>query len=58
MVEPPLLVGVTKLTTALALPRVAETAVGAAGKVAGVTAVDADDAEPVPTLFVALTVNV
>ena len=48
----------TKLTTALALPQVAETAVGAAGTVAGVTAVEADEATPVPTLFVALTVNV
>ena len=35
-----------------------ETPVGAPGTETGVTAEEADDAEPVPTAFVALTVNV
>jgi hypothetical protein len=37
---------------------VAVTAVGAAGTVAGVTAFEAAEALPVPTVFVAVTVNV
>jgi hypothetical protein len=40
------------------LPRVAVTAVGAPGTVAGVTAADAADAGPLPTALVAVTVNV
>ncbi|MBK6602781.1 MAG: hypothetical protein IPG28_14835 [Betaproteobacteria bacterium] len=40
------------------MPRVAVTAVGAPGTVAGVTAADAADAGPVPTALVAVTVNV
>ena len=56
--EPPVLVGAVKLTTACALPATAETEVGTPGVVAGVTAVDALEAAPGPTLFVAVTVKV
>ena len=56
---PPLLAGAAHDTTddAFAAP-VALTAVGAPGTVDGVTAADADEAEPVPLAFVAVTVNV
>lgn len=53
--------GVEKLTTAERSPATASTALGASGTVAdatGVTLADADEAEPVPTEFVAATVNV
>jgi hypothetical protein len=40
------------------LPRTAETLVGAPGVVAGVTALEAEEAELTPTAFVAVTVNV
>ena len=56
--EPPLLAGAVKVTLACALPAVAVAAVGAPGSVAGVTADEALDAEPVPEVFVAVTVNV
>ena len=46
------------MSEAEALPRVPATDVGAYGTVAGITADDADDAALVPTLFVAVTVNV
>jgi hypothetical protein len=39
-------------------PAVADTPVGAAGTVAGITALDGADAGPVPRLLVAVTVNV
>ena len=53
--------GALQDTTAEASPAVAETPPGAAGAVAGalgVTDADAADAGPVPTAFVAVTVNV
>ena len=53
-----MLAGAVKLTTACALPATAETPVGAPGVVAGVTAKEALEALPVPTLFVAVTVKV
>jgi len=56
--EPPLLAGAVQVTTAEALPGVAVTAVGAPGTVLGVTAALATDAGEVPTLLVAVTVNV
>ncbi len=45
-------------TTADASPGLAETAVGGSGRVAGTTGVDEVDTGPVPTAFVAVTVNV
>ena len=56
--DPPLLAGGANLTVAAPLPGVAMTARGAVGTVAGVTALDGADAGPVPTPFVAVTVNV
>jgi hypothetical protein len=61
IVLPPLLLGAVKATDALALPAVAVPIVGAPGTVLlarGVTLFDALEAEPVPTPFVAVTVNV
>jgi hypothetical protein len=58
MVEPPLLAGGVKVTVACALPAVAVPIVGAPGTVAGVTLLEAEEAGPVPTAFVAVTVNV
>ena len=55
---PPFDAGAVKLIVAWELPAVADTAVGALGIVYGVTAEDADDAEPVPALLVAETVKV
>ena len=55
---PPSDAGAVHDTVASALPPVAETPVGTPGTVAGTTALDAPDAEPVPTLLVAVTVNV
>ena len=57
---PPLLDGAVQLTVACPFPGVALTFVGTPGTVgaAGVTAVDGLDSGPVPTAFVALTVNV
>jgi hypothetical protein len=58
---PPSLAGAVKLTVACALPAVAVPIVGAPGAVAGaigVTAFDAADGGPVPTLLLAVTVNV
>jgi hypothetical protein len=56
---PPVLAGAVQDRTddAFAAP-VALTAVGAPGTVEGTTAADADEAEPVPDTFVAVTVNV
>ena len=53
-----MLAGTVKLTAACALPATAETEVGPPGVVAGVTAEDALEALPVPTLLVAFTVKV
>lgn len=58
IVAPPLSLGAVNETVACPFPAVAETAVGAAGIVLGVTAVLAVDAVPVPRLFIAATVNV
>ena len=55
---PPLLDGPVNATAACVLPRVAVPIVGAPGSVAGTTAFDEADAEPVPTEFVAVTVHV
>jgi hypothetical protein len=59
--EPPLLTGAVNATDACPLPAVADTAVGTPGTVAeavGVTGLDAAEGVPLPTTFVALTVNV
>ena len=57
--DPPLDVGAVQETVAWVLPAVAVAAVGAPGAVvAGVTALDALEAGPVPTGFVAVTVKV
>ena len=53
-----MLVGTVNETTASALPRIAETFVGASGAVAGVTEFDAINAGLVPIALVAITVNV
>jgi len=55
---PPLDAGAVHVTDACALPAVADTAVGAPGTVAGVTAAEAAEAGPVPAALAALTVNV
>jgi hypothetical protein len=58
--EPPF-EGAVQLTVACPFPGVADTFDGAAGTVAagvGVTEFDAADGDPVPTAFVAVTVNV
>jgi hypothetical protein len=52
------LAGAENVTLACPLPAVAVPLVGALGTVAGVTEFDAADAAPVPSLFVAVTVNV
>jgi hypothetical protein len=58
MAEPPSDAGAVQYNSTLVSPIVAARFVGAPGTVAGVTALDADDAEPVPTALVAVTVNV
>jgi len=58
MIAPPLLEGAVNETIAAASDDVALTTVGAFGGIAGVTDADAADAGPVPTPFVAFTVNV
>lgn len=55
---PPLVDGGDHETVALALPAAAVTPLGALGAVAGVTAAEGVDDGPVPTAFVAVTVNV
>jgi hypothetical protein len=55
---PPELDGAVHETTASELPNTPITPVGASGTVAGTTEVDAEEADPVPALFVAVTVNV
>jgi len=56
--EPPLSVGAVHDTTTCVDPNTPDTPVGAPGTVAGTTDDDAEEAEPVPALFVAVTVNV
>jgi hypothetical protein len=61
IVEPPLFAGGVNVTVACALPAVALTAVGAPGVpigAVGVTAFEGADGALVPTLLVAVTVNV
>jgi hypothetical protein len=58
IVEPPLLTGASKETVASPLPRTAETLVGAPGTVAGTIELLVPEGVPVPTAFVAVTVNV
>ena len=55
---PPLSVGAVQETSTEASPDTTATSIGAPGTVAGTTAPDAPEAEPVPALFVAVTVNV
>ena len=57
--DPPVFTGAVKLTVALPLLPLTEILVGTPGAVvAGVTADDAVEAVPVPTMFVAVTVKV
>jgi len=58
MAELPVDEGAVQDTTTCAFPDVPDTPVGAPGTAAGVIAEEAVDADPVPTVFVALTVNV
>ena len=59
MVLPPLLAGEVNVTVACVLPAVAVPIVGAPGTVGvGVTGFDANEAAPVPTALVAVTVKV
>jgi hypothetical protein len=55
---PPSETGAAHDTVACASPATAVTAVGAPGTVAGVTGVEAPEASPVPTVLLAVTVNV
>jgi len=56
--DPPFEAGALNATETCAFPKVPTAAVGAPGTVAGVTDADAEDAEPFPIAFVAVTVNV
>lgn len=58
MAAPPLDDGAVNVTFACALPAVAVPIVGAWGTVAGVTELEAAEAELVPLVLVAVTVNV
>ena len=58
MVSPPLEAGAVQLTVAWVFPAVAVGLSGAEGVVAGMTAVVATEAGPVPTALVAVTVKV
>ena len=58
IVDPPLLTGGVKLMVASPLPATAVTLVGAPGVVNGVTEFELEEAEPVPTVLVAVTVKV
>ena len=58
MAELPVDEGAVQDTTTCTFPDVPDTPVGAPGTAAGVIAEEAVDADPVPTVFVALTVNV
>jgi hypothetical protein len=56
--EPPVDDGAFQITVACALPAMAVILVGAPGMVAGVTALDALDDAPVPTVLIVVTTNV
>jgi hypothetical protein len=56
--EPPFETGAVKVTVASPLPRTALTLVGVPGVVAGIIEVLGEEAFPVPTAFVAVTVKV
>jgi hypothetical protein len=56
--EPPLLLGAVNVMVASAFPLTALTLVGASGTVAGVAELLVPEAVLVPTVFVAVTVNV
>ena len=58
IVLPPFDAGAVKATLAVVLPAVANPIVGALGTPTGVTLLDANDAGPVPTELVAVTVKV
>ncbi len=58
MAEPPVEVGAVQVSATEAFPKIASTAVGALGAVAGVTAEEAVDATLVPALLVAVTAKV
>ena len=58
MIALPPLAGADHVTVAEPLPATAVGAAGAAGTAAGVTALEAGDASPVPTALVAATVKV
>jgi hypothetical protein len=58
IVEPPVEAGGVNVTVACEIPPVAAPIVGGPGTAAGVTLFDGGDAGPVPTAFVAVTVNV
>ena len=55
--NPPSDDGALQVTVACPFPAVADTLVGAPGRVAGVTELEAEDALLSPTLLVAVTVN-
>jgi len=55
---PPFEAGADHETTTDESPNTPDTPVGTPGTVAGTTDADAEDPEPVPALFVAVTVNV
>jgi hypothetical protein len=56
--DPPLEAGAVQLSPTCVLSGVTASDVGAPGTVAGVTGLDAEEALPVPTLLVAVTVKV
>jgi hypothetical protein len=56
--DPPFDAGGVKVTEACPLPPVAIPTVGVPGTVAAVTEFDGDEAAPVPTALIAVTVNV
>jgi hypothetical protein len=55
---PPFEPGADQLTVTISSPGMPDTEVGAPGTVRGVTAEEAEEAEPVPTALVAVTVKV
>ena len=57
MVEPLVTPGAVQVSEAEALPRVAVPMAGAPGTLGATTELEADDALPVPTPLVAVTVN-
>ena len=55
--EPPLFAGGVKTTSTLVSPAIGTPMVGAPGKVKSVTGAEGAEAGPVPTAFLAVTVN-